>query len=108
MRARCSCAWMRRWMNSNAGSRRTKGEAMTVIMRLLLGVCTVLSAALCHAQYPARPITLLVPWAPGGGTDIALRALADGASKHLGQRIIVENKPGAGGALAAQQMAASA
>jgi tripartite-type tricarboxylate transporter receptor subunit TctC len=65
---------------------------------------------LCQAQgqYPSRPITLLVPWVAGGGSDIALRALAEGAGKHLGQRIVVENKPGVGGALAAQHMAANA
>ncbi|HTE15222.1 MAG TPA: tripartite tricarboxylate transporter substrate binding protein [Burkholderiales bacterium] len=82
-------------------------------MRLLLnffGCILLASTALCHAQgqYPARPITLLVPWVPGGGSDIALRALAEGAGKHLGQRIVVENKPGAGGALAAQHMATNA
>jgi tripartite-type tricarboxylate transporter receptor subunit TctC len=81
---------------------------MSIATRLVLAVGFMLGAALCYAQYPARQITLLVPWAPGGPTDIALRGLADGASKHLGQRIVVENKPGAGGALAAQQMAATA
>lgn len=83
---------------------------MKRVMRYGLGLCVIIAAAWCHAQapYPARPITLLVPWAPGGGTDIALRALAEGAGKHLGQRIVIENKPGAGGALAAQHMAATA
>jgi tripartite-type tricarboxylate transporter receptor subunit TctC len=81
---------------------------MRIATRFLLAVGIMLGVALCHAQYPARQITLLVPWAPGGPTDIALRGLADGAGRHLGQRIVVENKPGAGGALAAQQMAATA
>ncbi len=81
-------------------------------MRLLwqwFGGLMMLNAALCHAQaqYPSRPITLLVPWVAGGGSDIALRALAEGAGKILGQRIVVENKPGVGGALAAQHMAAT-
>ncbi len=81
---------------------------MKLLLRSLCGFLLA-SATLCYAQapYPARPITLLVPWAPGGGTDIAVRALAEGAGRHLGQRIVVENKPGAGGALAAQQMAAT-
>lgn len=81
---------------------------MKLLLKSLCGFLLV-SATLCYAQapYPARPITLLVPWAPGGGTDIAVRALAEGAGRHLGQRIVVENKPGAGGALAAQQMAAT-
>ncbi len=55
--------------------------------------------------YPERPITLYCPWTPGGPTDIAMRGLADAASRQLGQRIIIENKPGAGGALGAQQVA---
>jgi tripartite-type tricarboxylate transporter receptor subunit TctC len=72
---------------------------------VMAGLCSTLVCA--QGQYPEKPITLLVPWAPGGGTDIVLRALAEAAAKHLGQRIIVENRPGAGGALAAQHMAAN-
>lgn len=80
---------------------------MKKLFPMLLGLCVFAAIVPSHAQgqYPAKPITLLVPWAPGGGTDIVLRVLAENASKHLGQRIIVENKPGAGGALAAQHMA---
>jgi tripartite-type tricarboxylate transporter receptor subunit TctC len=48
----------------------------------------------------ARPITLWVPWPAGGATDITMRLLADIASRHLGQRVVVENKPGAGGTMA--------
>ena len=83
---------------------------MKSMLLRFIGCIVLASAALCHAQgqYPVRPIVLLVPWVAGGGSDIALRALAEGASKQLGQRIVIENKPGAGGALAAQQMAASA
>ncbi len=83
---------------------------MKIVAQIILGGIALMSAALCGAQgqYPARPITLLVPWVAGGGSDIALRALAEGAGKHLGQRIVVENKPGAGGALAAQHMATTA
>lgn len=75
-----------------------------------LACCAGIFTLPAHAQgqYPAKPITLLVPWAPGGGTDLVLRALAEAAAKHLGQRIVVENKPGAGGALAAQHMAQTA
>lgn len=52
------------------------------------------------AVFPERPITLLVPWSAGGATDLSMRVLAEMASIHLGQRVIVENKPGAGGILA--------
>jgi tripartite-type tricarboxylate transporter receptor subunit TctC len=51
-------------------------------------------------DYPSRPITLWVPWPAGGATDISLRLLADIASRQLGQRVIVDNRSGAGGTLA--------
>lgn len=85
---------------------------MIILRNLLCGVVFA-SAALSHVcqaqgQYPSHPITLLVPWVAGGGSDIALRALAESVGKQLGQRVVVENKPGVGGALAAQHMAATA
>ncbi len=47
--------------------------------------------------YPSRAITLVVPWPAGGSTDRHLRSLAELASKHLGQPVIVQNQPGGGG-----------
>jgi tripartite-type tricarboxylate transporter receptor subunit TctC len=58
--------------------------------------------------YPTKPITLIVPWPAGGSTDRHHRALAELASKHLGQQIIIENKPGAGGTLGPGAMALTA
>jgi len=52
-----------------------------------------------QGEFPSKPITLWVPWAAGGATDISLRLLADLAAHHLGQRVIVENRGGAGGTL---------
>ena len=66
---------------------------------------------LCAVQaqdFPNRAITLIVPWPAGGSTDTHLRKLAELAAKHLGQPVIVENKPGAGGMLGPASMAASA
>ena len=64
---------------------------------------------LAHAQgFPTRPIKLIVAFPAGGPTDITMRSLADNASKILGQTVIVENKPGAGGSLPAQQLQTSA
>ena len=60
-----------------------------------------------HAQadkFPQRPIRLVVGYTAGGSTDIPFRVLAENASKILGQPVIVENKPGAGGVLPAQMM----
>jgi len=57
-------------------------------------------AATGNDTFPSRPITLWVPWAAGGGTDLSLRLLAELASRHLGQKVLTENRGGAGGTLA--------
>ena len=57
--------------------------------------------------FPSRPIKLSVAFPAGGPTDVTMRSLADNASKILGQPVIVENKPGAGGTLPAQQLQTS-
>jgi len=64
--------------------------------------------ARAQAAYPSRPVTLIVPWSAGGATDRHLRLLADIASKHLGQSIVIENKPGVNGTMAPGAMALSA
>lgn len=58
--------------------------------------------------YPSKPITLIVPWPAGGSTDRHLRGLADIASRHLGQPVVVSNQPGAGGTLGPGTMALNA
>ncbi|MEO6321841.1 MAG: tripartite tricarboxylate transporter substrate binding protein [Polaromonas sp.] len=64
---------------------------------------------LAQAQsFPLRPIKLIVAFPAGGPTDITMRSLADNASRILGQPVIVENKPGAGGTLPAQQLQGAA
>ncbi|MBR0652229.1 tripartite tricarboxylate transporter substrate binding protein [Roseomonas terrae] len=64
--------------------------------------------ALAQARYPDRPIRMLVPWTPGGATDIQMRSVSEQASRRLGQPVVVENKPGASGTLGAQLMAREA
>ena len=59
-------------------------------------------------DYPNRPITLIVPYAAGGGNDVMARAAADKMSRTLGQQIIIENRGGAGGSIATRQIAKSA
>ncbi|HKH67692.1 MAG TPA: tripartite tricarboxylate transporter substrate binding protein [Reyranella sp.] len=72
---------------------------------LLCAAVLGLAAAAAHAQsFPSRPIKLLVAFPAGGPTDITMRQLADNASKIIGQPIVVENKPGAGGTLPAQAL----
>ena len=61
-----------------------------------------------QAQYPSRPITLIVPFPPGGSTDIVGRIAAEGLSRELGQQVVVENRGGAGGAIGARAIADAA
>ncbi|MBY0330810.1 MAG: tripartite tricarboxylate transporter substrate binding protein [Acetobacteraceae bacterium] len=56
------------------------------------------------AQLPSRPVRMIVPWPPGGTTDVQMRALCDGAAKRIGQPVVVENKSGASGILGAQTL----
>ncbi len=58
--------------------------------------------------YPARPVTLVIPFPPGGGNDALGRMVADKMSKSLGQQIVVENRGGAGGTIATRAVARSA
>ncbi|MEY4652449.1 MAG: hypothetical protein RI884_1030 [Pseudomonadota bacterium] len=63
-------------------------------------VCALMSGVFAQAQtYPDRPITIVVPFTPGGVSDITARPLAIGLSADLGQSVIIENKGGAGGAI---------
>jgi tripartite-type tricarboxylate transporter receptor subunit TctC len=66
------------------------------------------SLAFAQGGFPNRPIKLIIAFSAGGPTDITMRQLADNASKVLGQTVVVENKPGAGGTLPAQQLQTSA
>src|SRR5689334_15705713 len=59
-------------------------------------------------DYPTRPVTLVVPYAAGGGNDVMARIVAEKMSKSLGQQIVIENKGGAGGSIATRQIARAA
>lgn len=65
----------------------------------------LLTGAASAGDWPTRPITLIAPFAPGGSIDGVSRILAQGLSDRLGQAVVVENKPGAGGSLGVQMVA---
>ena len=76
---------------------------------ILFASALALFAGFAQAQqFPTRPVTLIVPWPAGGSTDLGMRALASATEKHLGQSIVIENKPGAGGTIGPANMAAGA
>jgi tripartite-type tricarboxylate transporter receptor subunit TctC len=78
-----------------------------VLMALIAAVSA--GAAPAAAQpYPSRPITLVVPFPPGGSATIIARIIADKMSEGLGQQIVIDNRGGAGGSIAARQVAKSA
>lgn len=80
---------------------------LTLDRRGLLGAGTALLARPALAQgFPARPIRVLVPFAAGGTTDVQMRALCEAAGRRLGQPVVVENRTGASGTLAAQALLA--
>jgi tripartite-type tricarboxylate transporter receptor subunit TctC len=64
----------------------------------------VARSASAQSGFPNRPVRMLIPWAPGGTTDVQMRALCDAASRRLGQPVVPENKSGAGGILGAQAL----
>jgi tripartite-type tricarboxylate transporter receptor subunit TctC len=66
----------------------------------LLAILCALGSGLAHAQaWPAKPVRFIVPYPPGGSTDVAARVIADKLTRSLGQQFIVENRGGAGGAV---------
>lgn len=79
------------------------------LKRLCVVIASVLiSATTTFAAYPEKPVKLVVPFSPGGGTDSIARTLAVGMSQVLGQSVIVENKPGAGTIIGTDAVAKSA
>src|SRR3954452_19437566 len=85
------------------------------LLRAVLGALTALLFATAAAipaaipawadTYPSKPVTIIVPFTAGGNTDAFARMVGDELDKALGQRFLVENKPGAGGNLGAAQVA---
>jgi tripartite-type tricarboxylate transporter receptor subunit TctC len=81
---------------------------MTWLARLAAVALLAAAGQVLAQAFPSKPITLICPWPPGGSTDTHLRRFAEIAGKYLGQPVIIENKPGAGGTLGPSTMAATA
>ncbi len=78
-------------------------------MRPLFALSLLWFALAAHAQtWPSRPVKLIVPFPPGGGTDLASRSVAGKLAEALGQPVVVENRPGAGGTIGMDAVAKSA
>ena len=82
-------------------------KGITAIVSSIACLAMVMGTAFAQ-DYPTRPITLIVPFTAGGPTDVAIRAISEGAAKHLGQPIIIDNKAGGSGTVGPATMAASA
>lgn len=88
---------------------RTRGAARDAVFWMLLLIVSVVAAsAATAADYPRRPIRMVVPWPAGGPTDAVARVLAHQMSERLGQQVVVDNKGGATGTIGSDSVAKAA
>jgi tripartite-type tricarboxylate transporter receptor subunit TctC len=89
------------------GHVKTLARRFARLVAAVAAACALVASPAHASDYPQRPVRLLVPYTPGGSTDVLARALAELMRKDLGQPVIVENKPGANTGIAAQALATS-
>jgi tripartite-type tricarboxylate transporter receptor subunit TctC len=75
------------------------------LVTVAAAACTVLPAFNAAAQYPDKPVRLVVPWPAGGGSDVVARVVAQPLGERLKQTVVVENRPGANGAIGSETVA---
>src|SRR6478735_4771859 len=77
---------------------------LTCAVLAALGLTSHAGGALAQSKFPNRPIRMLIPFAPGGGVDVVARIVGQKLGEQIGQPILVESKPGAGGAIATGEL----
>src|SRR6266436_3589279 len=91
------------------GAKRRGGLAALLLAALFATAASAQTASTGSAQtYPSRPVRLIVPFPPGGSTDILSRALAQKLSEGLSQPVVIDNRPGAGGSIGSEAAAKAA
>src|SRR5882672_429499 len=97
-------------MPTSPATARRRKMANRMLLPLMVGLTLAAAAGASHAQagYPNRPVKIMVGFTPGGGPDLTARQLAQKLGELWKQQVIVENRPGAGGTLAAAQVARAA
>jgi tripartite-type tricarboxylate transporter receptor subunit TctC len=94
-------------MNKGGTLSPVPGRRRALLGMLLLGSSARPTASIAQPRFPERPITLLVPFAPGGIADITARTVAEHMGRTLGQPVVVDNRPSAGSIVASQAVAAA-
>ncbi|HMN81091.1 MAG TPA: tripartite tricarboxylate transporter substrate binding protein BugD [Burkholderiaceae bacterium] len=90
---------------SQAPAARRRLGRLAAVFATALAAGSLSGAAFAQAAFPSRPVTLVVPFAAGGPTDVVARTLGQAMTKHLGQTVIVENTVGAGGTIGVNRVA---
>ena len=84
-------------------------KSLQITLAFVTAALTLLQAAVVHAQaYPSRPVRIVVPATAGDGSDVLARTIAKSLTESMGQSFVIDNKPGAGGSLAADAVAKAA
>jgi len=96
----CTGSWGVDVMTSDSNLRTTRRQA------LVLGAWAMAAPAFAES-YPSRPLHMIVPFTPGGSSDVLGRAVGDALGRSLGQPVVIDNVPGAGGSLGAEKAARS-